>query len=205
MRNRTTERKAFRRYITEGEEVRLFRHLAKHTSRYAQRDMWWMRLLRQTGMRLGSLCSLTVGQAILALESGTLSLADEQAKGGNGYDIILNTAARRALQELLRIRRSLRRTSHDDEALIVSQRGAALSERSYQHRMRCWCLSAGLGVEASPHWWRHTFAKRIVARSNAKDPLAVAQIALGHRDRRATVIYTLPDREEVLAALESAS
>jgi site-specific recombinase XerC len=71
--------------------------------------------------------------------------------------------------------------------------------------MAHWREHTGLPVEASPHWLRHTLAKRIIARSTARNPLGVVQHALGHHSLNSTGIYTAPDRDELARALEEAA
>jgi site-specific recombinase XerC len=79
-----------------------------------------------------------------------------------------------------------------------------MSVRNYQQRLREWTAKAGIRG-ASPHWLRHTLAKRVMKRSEASDPLAIVQVALGHRRRHTTTIYALPDREDIERAMEAAS
>lgn len=204
MKDRVSNRAVFERYLTEREEKQLFAHVAQFESPLAKRDLAWMRLLRQTGLRVGSLAALSVDVARDALAASRLDIADDIAKNEAGYSIPLNTKAVAALRELLRIRRQMGYAEIPGEPLILSTRAQALSVRSFQARMQQWCRDAGLRVNASPHWWRHTLAKRVIARSEARDPLGIVQAALGHRSRESTGIYTLPDREDVARELENA-
>jgi site-specific recombinase XerC len=197
-------RAVFERYLTERDEKLLLRHVGKFSDPLAARDHAWMRLLRQTGIRVGSLAGLTVEDAQEAIASGRLRVRDEIAKGGRGYFAGVNSAAKTALRDLLRIRRAMGFPPVPTEPLILSRRGQGMSVRSYQSRMAEWAREAGLTVVASPHWFRHTLAKRIVARSTSNDPLGLVQVVLGQRTRAAASIYALPDREDVDRALELA-
>jgi site-specific recombinase XerC len=205
MLNAVTRRKVFSRYLTEVEEKQLLREVGRYADPLAQRDHAWMILMRQTGIRVGSLAQLTVADARAMLASGTVTIADEIAKGGRGYQVPLNKAARAAAQKLLRIRKDQGFEPIASMPLLMSRKGFGLSVRSMQARMQQWVKEAKLPVAASPHWLRHTLAKAIVRNSCARDPQSIVQIALGHRYRETTVLYTLPDREEVLQALENAS
>lgn len=199
-------RATFKRYLTRREEKQLLAHIAKHAGLYAQRDHAWMRLMRQTGLRIGSLRALTVGDARAALATGTLRAAPEHAKGGHGYDVpVKHEAARAALRDALKVRRAMRLPEDPDAPLFCSRLGDAMAERTYQQRMQLWRQSAGLDVAASPHWWRHTFGKRVYGATSHRDPQAVVQQLLGHASRSSTVVYTLPDREDLEHAAEAAS
>lgn len=203
--NRSANRAVFERYLTEREEKRLFSVMhAQRAEPLALRDWAWMKLLRTTGMRVGTLAKLTVGEAREALVSERLVLRDEISKGGRGYEVRLFAPALDALRALLRARRQMDMPEFDDEPLVVSRRGTPLSVRGYQARMQMWVEEAGLKVKASPHWWRHTLAKNAMRESNARDPQAIVQVLLGHRTRATTAIYTLPDRADVEETLRRA-
>lgn len=197
-------RAVFERYLTRSEEKRLMAHIARHAGLYAKRDHAWIRLVRFSGLRLGSLRGLTVGDAHTAIRAGQIHAGDDHAKGGRGYDTPLNSGAELALRDLLKVRRAMRLPDDDEAPLICSRLGKAMSERSYQDRMQMWRQSAGITVEASPHWLRHTYAQRVINTSEARDPQAIVQVLLGHASRASTTVYTLPTREDVARAAEAA-
>ena len=199
------ERQVFDRYLTEAEERQLLRYVRQFADPLAQRDHAWMRLGRYTGVRVGVLSGLTVADAREALRTGTLMVRGAINKGGRGYSVALVKKARVAVQDLLRVRRAMGRAEVPGEPLIINRRGGQLSVRSFQARMRKWVQAAGLSVAASPHWWRHTCAKRVMKRSTAGDPRGVVQAALGQASVESTAVYTTPDREDVAQALEEAS
>lgn len=199
-----TSRKVFERYLTDVEVAQLLRTIERAAGHLAARDSAWMRLLLYTGIRVGSLAALTVEDARAAIDSKHLLIRPEIAKGGRGYRIHASTKAVRALQDLLRIRRQME-PSPDCSALVLARTGEPMSVRSFQARMREWVRASRIPQQASPHWLRHTLAKRVMRRSESTDPLSIAQIALGHSRRHTTAIYTLPDREEVARAMEAAS
>lgn len=203
MLNTVTRRQTFQRYLTELEERQLLHHVSRFADPLARRDHAWMLLLRHTGIRVGTLSQITVGAAQDMLATNTLRVSDDIAKGGRGYEVPLKKAAARALRTLLAVRREQGFKPATDAPLLMSRKGKRLSVRSLQARMQQWAREARLPVKASPHWLRHTLAKRIIKNSEARDPHGIVQIALGHRYRETTVIYTLPDREEIAAALEA--
>ena len=132
MKDAVANRAVFERYLTEREERQLFKHIAQFESPLAKRDLAWMRLLRQTGIRVGSLARLTIWLAQDSLSHRALRVLDEIAKGERGYTVPLNSEAERALRDLLRVRRAMGEDQHPDSPLILSTRGRALSIRSFQ-------------------------------------------------------------------------
>ncbi len=205
MLNPVTHRAAFKRYLTEAEEKTLFRHVAQFGDVLARRDHQWMVLMRHTGMRVGSLAALTVEDAREAIRTGTLELRDEDAKGGHGYEIQIIKDAERALRKLLDLREEQGHRPIGADPLLMSRKRNGLSVRSLQARMREWVIGAGLPVIASPHWLRHTMAKRIVARCKSPDAIVRAQLALGHSRVQTTMVYLMPSREDVREAMEMAA
>lgn len=197
-------RQVFERYLTVTEERALLRAVGALSDVQARRDHAWMRLLRQTGIRVRACSRLTVHHAQRALAEGCLTLEAGIQKGRQGHRVPVNTRARQALRDLLAVRRAQGHAPHPDAPLVVSRHGTALSVRSYQARVRHWCQRAALNVQASPHWFRHTLAKRLVAQSTAQDPAGIVQGVLGHRSRTSTGVYLLPDREDLARALEEA-
>lgn len=204
----TTRRRVFDRYMSRQDERQLFGYLRKYRCPWARRDLAWMTLARHTGLRVGTLVQLTEadGRAAIARQDHNwLHVRAEIAKGGRAYDVPINAAAKRAIQALLGLRRELGRNRYPDSPLIPGRQGGHVTPRTLQARMKMWCEAAGLDVDASPHWLRHTFAKRVMETSSAADPRAVAGNLLGHTDLRSTYQYTLPDREELQRAAREAS
>lgn len=199
-------RKVFERYLTVSDERCLFMTVKKYAGLLPSRDYAWMRLLRQTGLRVETMAGLTVYDARQALRTQYLDVRPEIAKRGMGGKVYITKAGRAALTDLLRIRRAQGHAEIQDDPLVMSrQKGKGLSIRSYQSRMTHWVRLAGLNVQASPHWFRHTLAKRIMRQSTAQDPRGIVQGALLHRSVNSTAVYTMPDREDIETALEEAS
>ncbi len=209
---KTATRKVFQRYLSHTEEKLLLGKIAEHGHVLARRDHAWMRLLRHTGIRVGALHGLTVQDAKAALKSGHLQVRAEINKGGRAYAVYLNKKAHQALKDLLALRRDMGHGDNPDMPLVMSRTSkaaertdTALSVRSFQARMQHWVRLAGLSIEASPHWFRHTLAKRLMQQSTARDPRAIVQPVLGHASANSTMIYTLPDRQDIEQAMEEAA
>lgn len=196
------ERRVFRRYLTEAEERELFRTVRRCGDALARRDEAWMRWLRHTGVRVGAASRFTCADARRALAEGYQTAHGE--KGGRTTRVYLTRKGRQALQDLLRIRRDMGFPERAEASLVVSRRGQGLAPRSFQSRMRAWARAAGLREDVSPHWLRHTLAKRLMQRSTAADPRGVVMGVLNHGSINSTVIYTLPDREDLERAMDEA-
>ena len=188
---------SFDRYFTEAEEKQLFSTVAQFQSLLARRDLAWMRLFRATGIRVGAMAQLTVAHARQALKTDYLTLDAAIQKRDIAHRMLATKSCKKALRSLLTIRRDMGYAETDDGFLIMSRKHKSMSVRSFQSRLTHWCHVAGLDIPASPHWFRHTVAKRIMKNSTSKDPRGVAQGVLGHISGRSTEIYTRPDKEEI--------
>lgn len=223
------QRQVFERYFSEKEERQLMAcvrgagGLPGVPGVLARRDAAWMSLLRQTGLRVTPLAKLTVGDARAALGKAVLNVRGETNKRGREHKVELNRVALAALGALLKVRAELT-TDHDFDAPLILSRehrgrvrgamtdelgalalahGTGMSVRALQQRMRLWCDRAGL-ADGSPHWMRHTLAKRLMARSTARNPLAIVAGVLGHSSQNSTAVYCQPDKEEITQAMEAA-
>ena len=192
----------FERFLTQPEERKLFKHVRQFACVLARRDDAWMRLARNTGIRVGAMAGLTVLDARKALASGYLTLRSEIQKRKRAHTMHLNKAAAKALRDLLKIRREMGHAEADDAVLIVSRNHRGLSVRSFQARMRQWSEGAGLPLNVTPHWWRHTLGMRLMRNSTAQDPRGVVQGVLGHSRVDSTMVYTRPSREDLANALD---
>ncbi len=199
----------FDRYLTEQEERQLLNTVRDRAgdqtqqARIAARDYAWMRLMRYTGIRVGALCGLTVGDAREAQRTGYLPLRAEIQKRGQAGKVFMTREAHKALMDLYQSRRSVNPTAGDldHDRLLISRQGGKVTRRNLQMRMAHWAKAAGLQAHVSPHWWRHTLAKRVMKHSTAGDPRGVVKSVLGHRSISSTSVYTEPDKEDVEDAL----
>jgi|GEM_PF-790431 len=201
-----------KRYLTDAEQRALLQAARRSTDPLAQRDLLWMRLLIETGARVAELASFTAAQAEAALATGWLAVRAAQRKAdGKGrrraHEYLVTEPVRDCLRGLLALQRQhpagLDATA--PEPLVWGRGGQALSVRSYQARMKLWAREAGLDGRISPHWLRHTRGRNIVARSRAKNPLKVVQLALGHASVASSGVYTQMVRQEYVDALHAAA
>ncbi|MFP4162189.1 MAG: tyrosine-type recombinase/integrase [Ectothiorhodospira sp.] len=192
----------FERYLTAEEQKRLLAAARRVKCPYAERDEAWMRLMLNTGIRVGAMSRLTVGDARVAIAERRLILRAEIQKGGRGHAVPLNRKAEQALRDLLANRKHRGLHNEDLEAPLVAGQRGGMSVRTLQARFKLWAQEAGLPKGASPHWLRHTVAKRVMATSTAENPLGVVQRVLGHRSIASTGVYTAPDKETIRQSME---
>lgn len=89
---------------------------------------------------------------------------------------------------LVRVRPTLAALSLGTPALFLNQRGSRLSRQSIWQIISDSAQSAKLGVEVSPHTFRHSFATHLL---EGGADVRVVQELLGHASVTTTQIYTL--------------
>jgi len=162
-------------------------------------------ILRETGMRVGEVLALSLGDVVL--ESGQEGLRVREPKNHHERIVILGPDATprtlRALRGWLRDRKS--QPVHNP--LLISNRGTRLSYAAVQYQWERLCQRAGL-VEADGslrytlHQLRHTRGSELVRQGLR---LEIVQRVLGHTDIRSTQGYAELDDLQVREALAAAS
>ncbi|SIO94681.1 tyrosine-type recombinase/integrase [Vibrio spartinae] len=215
----------FLHYFSEQEEKRLFKTVRETYGDYAKRDYYWMLLMRETAIRLGILAGpdavkakrldlpmtgLTVGDAEQSLAEGYLVYDCANAKNQKRHPIALNKSAESALRQLLKLHQKMSQGWEWDlprmeRPLFLSRNRQGMSRRSFQDRFTKWCRLAEV-PEGTPHWLRHTWAKRYLERTTTPaEALRRVQAVLGHTNISTTSVYTRPDREALIASMREAS
>lgn len=195
-----------KRYLTEPEQRALLAAPKAVADPLAQRDYHWLRVLIETGMRVGEFAQVTVAQAEEALRGGEwLAIPAQQRKGGKkGHEYRLTEPVRQSLKALL----LMARTEAADwpatarTPLVWGRDGAPLAVRSYQGRLKLWLAEAGLPRHISIHWLRHTRGMNVLRRCRGENPLKVVQLALGHDAISSTGVYLSMNREELAEQLD---
>ena len=162
---------------------------------HARRDYALVQLLVQTGLRVGEVAALRLGDIEARERTGLVRIRD--GKGGKARDVPLNTSARRALRLYLELRPAATATA----PLFLSGRNTALPVRSIQAILGRLARRAHIDrVAVSPHTLRHTFALDFL-RANPGKLVELATL-LGHESLDTTAIYTRPSRDDLAADLE---
>lgn len=163
---------------------RLLDTVGSATDRHARRDFTMFCVLAATGIRLGSLIALDVGDVDLA--AGELML--RATKGNTPQRVVMPPTLRDHLAEFIRGR--------EHGPLF----GRTLTARTVQRRLSYWCGRAGIVARVSPHTLRHSFAQSLYRHTG--DILLVKE-ALGHASVNSTITYARTDRRKLRAAVES--
>ena len=195
----------FTKYLKPHEERQLFATVRGRSDVLARRDAAWMQLMRSSGLRVQAVARLTVADAELALARGRLEYDALKKRRAARRDIPAGKKLRGALKALLAVRREMGAPADPDAPLIMSRNHRGISVRSMQARVRHWQRVAGLEVMITPHWFRHTLAKTIMRTSESRDPRGVVASVLDHESIATTVVYTLPDRDDIDHAMEIAA
>ena len=221
------DRAVFDRYYTQAQEKKLLKHVKAQKCLYAQRDYYWMRLLRVSGIRIGILggkilkhngrkrgsdCALTQAEADITPHVGRL------------LGVTVGEAKAAIITRYLCERDDIEKRGNGGKTFMVSAAIECLKgllkvrrEMGYpesddqplvmgkkkdglsvrQMQDRFKYWAQQVGLSGSPHWMRHTLGKRIMKNSTAKDPIGVVQGALRHKSRNTTAIYAMPDKEDI--------
>jgi len=170
------------RILTNTEVNRLLEAAGEGGNALACRDRAILVLLMETGLKVGELVELKIGDLCFESEissefCGTLAVGPNHS---DGRRLSLGTRVCEVLQACIRSRilGGTRSTGELDGCLFVNRQGHPLSVRSVQRLVSHYAQRAGLeGV--STRTLRHTFARRVLDMN--LDPVQVARM-LGLRD-----------------------
>ncbi len=158
------------------------------------RDRAVVTLLLFTGLRIGELAALDLGDVAVSARKGLVTV--RRGKGDRYRQVPLNTNARDALDAWVSRRSTL--PSSDNPALLLSLKGQRLSTRAIDLSVRR--LAHVADIEASAHTLRHTCLTRLVRAGN--DIVLVAELA-GHARLETTRRYSLPSDADRQAAMDA--
>jgi len=158
-----------------------------------QRDLAIMELLYSSGLRLGELTGLDLGD---------LDLADRTVrvlgKGSKTRIVPVGRQALAALQRWLRERAAL--APAGETALFLNHRGRRLGGRAVQLLVARHARAQGLPQGVHPHLFRHSFATHLL--ESSRDLRAVQEL-LGHASIGTTQVYTHLDFQHLARIYES--
>ena len=144
------------------------------------RDRAILELLYSSGLRLSELTDLDCDD--VDMQDATVRVT---GKGNKDRIVPVGSQALKALAEWRRVRGEL--APADEKALFVSNRGARLSKRSVQARVKHWAKRQGIDTNVFPHLFRHSFATHLLESSH---DLRGVQELLGHANISTTQVYT---------------
>ncbi|MDJ0740247.1 MAG: tyrosine recombinase XerC [Gammaproteobacteria bacterium] len=158
------------------------------------RDRAIMELFYSSGLRLGELVGLDVDDA--RTPDGLLEVT---GKGRKTRRVPVGRMAGDALDGWLAVRAQI--ANDGETALFVSQRGARLSARAVEARLRQRAIEQGMPRHVHPHMLRHSFASHLLESSG---DLRAVQDLLGHADIGTTQVYTHLDFQHLAQVYDQA-
>jgi integrase/recombinase XerC len=162
----------------------------------AQRDRAMFELLYSSGLRLGELVSLDLGNGRLDLKEAEVTVT---GKGSKTRTVPIGAKAREALHRWLQVRSQLATPS--EKALFVGARGKRISPAVVGARLAAWARASGLGEHVHPHMLRHSFATHLLQSSQ---DLRAVQEMLGHASISTTQVYTHLDFQALAKVYDAA-
>jgi integrase/recombinase XerD len=152
------------------------------------RDKALLELLYATGARISEAVALNVDD-VIAAEPGEVSVIRLFGKGNKQRIVPVGSYARAAIDAyLVRARPTFSSRGKATPALFLGARGQRVSRQNAWLIIRAAAERAELGIEISPHTFRHSFATHLLA---GGADVRVVQELLGHSSVATTQIYTL--------------
>ena len=160
------------------------------------RDQAMFELLYSSGLRLGELVALDVGDGRLDLRQGEVTVT---GKGAKTRTVPVGSQARAALRAWLEARNRI--AVPGERALFVGERGARISPGVVGARLKAWARRRGLHEAVHPHMLRHSFATHVL--QSSQDLRAVQEL-LGHASISTTQVYTHLDFQALAKVYDAA-
>ena len=159
------------------------------------RDRAMLELLYASGMRVGELVSLDLGDMDL-----DQSFVRCFGKGSKERLIPIHQQAVQAIRSYLAVGRPALANRRSGDAAFLNQRGQRLTRQGFWLILRRLAIRAGIQRKITPHTLRHSFATHLL-RGGA--PLRHVQELLGHASITTTQVYTHLTSEHVRTEYES--
>ncbi len=150
------------------------------------RDRLIIKLLYETGMRVGELTALTIGD--VDLESGEITIQQAKRHAEGRKVPLINSWTKSMLRDYIGTRKNRK------DSLFVSNKRSPLSRRQVERMISNYGESIGLDKDKRhPHVLRHTHA--VYALKSGID-LRTLQQNLGHSSIEVTAIYLTMDIDD---------
>jgi site-specific recombinase XerD len=146
----------------------------------SKRDRAWFALMVRSGLRVGEVVNLEVGNVIRQPTEGYPAQVRVMGKGQKERMVLLSAEAYSVLKEWLE-ERGERKETH----IFYNQRGQSLSANGIEWLLRRY--GEQVGLKLTPHQLRHTFARQL---TEAGMPITSVGKLLGHAQITTTQIYT---------------
>jgi integrase/recombinase XerC len=160
------------------------------------RDTAIIELLYATGIRVGELCGLDLGD----IDDGRRTIR-VLGKGAKERTVPVGIPASRAVEAWHRGGRPLIATAESGAALFIGARGGRLDPRTARRVVHARIAATGFAPDMGPHGLRHTAATHLL--EGGADLRSVQEL-LGHSSLATTQIYTHVSIERLVSAYRQA-
>lgn len=166
-------------------------------------------LLYSSGLRVSELVGIDVADIREGryASAGWIDLGEAEVtvtgKGGKKRKVPVGQAALQAIGDWLPLRATLVRADlgPDCHALFLNERGARMSPRVTQLRLKAHGKGLDMASDVHPHMLRHSFASHVLQSSG---DLRAVQEMLGHTSITATQVYTALDFQRLAQVYDQA-
>jgi len=162
----------------------------------AARDRAMFELMYSSGLRLGELVALDVGDGRLDLREGEVTVT---GKGRKTRTVPVGARANEALQAWIATRAQL--AVPEEKALFVGARGRRIAPGVVEKQLRAMAARQGVPGRLHPHMLRHSFASHVLQSSQ---DLRAVQEMLGHASISTTQVYTHLDYQALARVYDAA-
>ncbi|NIN67961.1 MAG: tyrosine-type recombinase/integrase [Anaerolineae bacterium] len=163
-------------------------------SRFTRRDYAILQVMLQTGIRVGELTRLKLGDVTLSDDRGALKIRGRRAF--QAREIPLNSSARKALKAYLD-----ERLGGTSQHLFLSRQGEPLSARSVQRLVNTYAEAAGL-ENVTTYSLRQTYGQQLLR--DTGDLFLVARL-MGHKRLETAIKYIVPGQDDLREVAEKSS
>jgi integrase/recombinase XerD len=176
-------KKPLPRTVEDNQVKALLEFCESHDTPEGRRDHAMLRLLSATGMRVGELVLVDVGD--IDFKNASVRVV---GRANRERTLPLDRATLDSISDYLeRARPHLTRNAPEQTALVVNQRGQRLTRQGFWLIMKGLVRAAGLPAIMTPHMLRHSYATHQIGEGLGLEEL---RQLLGHASIATTQIYT---------------
>ena len=175
--------------------------MVKGVKKISPKERLIILLFLEAGLRVSEVCNLKVGdlypngRAVMEITA-----IASHGKIGEPRGIPASGRLIEALEDYQQwLPKRNRENGQDDPAFVGKTRWGPMSPRAMQALVSKWTIEF-IGRSLWPHALRHTFATRLMRKTNIR----VVQELLGHSNIMSTQVYTHPNRNDLREAIKAA-
>ncbi len=177
----------------------LLRKGTKKQFRKGLRNHLMALLMLDAGLRVGEVVTLRISDLYFAINPvRTIVIGSDIAEKDCTRNIPVSSRLSSSIETMAEFWWEADKPHHRDYAFYTNNIDKPLTTRQVERIIRSAALKC-LGRPVHPHVLRHTFASRLMRKTNAR----IVQELLGHKNLSSTQIYTHPNGEDLKQAIDS--